>query len=190
MRTRRSFCGSRALYHLPCQPTRFHSPLIEPDMQNYRIRLSDPITLTPIPKALASDAALIAVPAFYGADRLSPVSGLLPCDIPRKVRPLPSTGITRLPRYYEPLRLPTQPSRSLAGFWLIVQGQSPSRISRVAMLIPLCHAIVNHPGGTARTRLTRLVRHGLPLSDRGSASAIRIFEAHSTFTSRYGPVTR
>ena len=32
-----------------------------------------------------------------------------------EVRPLPSTGITRLPRYYEPVRHPTRPSLSLAG---------------------------------------------------------------------------
>src|ERR1700682_1964585 len=32
-----------------------------------------------------------------------------------EVRPLPSTGITRLPRYYEPVRLPRRPGLSLAG---------------------------------------------------------------------------
>src|SRR6266446_8700710 len=34
---------------------------------------------------------------------------------PPEVRPLPSTGVTRLPRYYEPVRLPTRPGLSLAG---------------------------------------------------------------------------
>ena len=36
-------------------------------------------------------------------------------------RPLPSTGVTRLPRYYGPLRHPLQPSLSLAGVWLDVR---------------------------------------------------------------------
>src|SRR6266702_2581081 len=35
-----------------------------------------------------------------------------------EVRPLPSTGITRLRRYYEPVRHPTRPDLSLAGFRL------------------------------------------------------------------------
>src|SRR5450432_3574877 len=37
-----------------------------------------------------------------------------------EVRPLPSTGVTRLPRYYEPLRHPTRPGLSLTGVRLAV----------------------------------------------------------------------
>jgi hypothetical protein len=37
-----------------------------------------------------------------------------------EVRPLSSTGITRLPRYYEPLRHPRPPGLSLAGVRLMV----------------------------------------------------------------------
>jgi hypothetical protein len=37
-----------------------------------------------------------------------------------ELRSLPSTGITRLPRYYEPLRHPRAPSLSLAGFRLVI----------------------------------------------------------------------
>src|SRR5882672_5769116 len=36
-----------------------------------------------------------------------------------ELRSLPSTGITRLPRYYEPLRHPRAPSLSLTGFRLV-----------------------------------------------------------------------
>jgi hypothetical protein len=32
---------------------------------------------------------------------------------------VPSPGVTRLQRYYEPLRHPTAPSLSLAGVWLV-----------------------------------------------------------------------
>jgi hypothetical protein len=38
-----------------------------------------------------------------------------------ELRPLPSTGVTRLPRYCWPLRHPVPPSLSLAGVWLDVR---------------------------------------------------------------------
>jgi len=41
-------------------------------------------------------------------------------------RPLPSAGVTRLRRYYGPLRYPRRPSLSLAGVWL--RGSTPSPI--------------------------------------------------------------
>src|SRR5256885_8185293 len=37
-----------------------------------------------------------------------------------ELRSLPSTGVTRLQRYYEPLRHPKAPSLSLAGFRLVI----------------------------------------------------------------------
>src|SRR5258708_24097020 len=37
-----------------------------------------------------------------------------------ELRSLPSTGVTRLPRYYEPLRPPWAPSLSLTGFRLLI----------------------------------------------------------------------
>src|ERR1039457_3572620 len=59
-----------------------------------------------------------------------------------ELRSLPSTGVTRLPRYYEPLRHPRAPSLSLTGFRLVIadhalglpvlrtlRSASPSRIS-------------------------------------------------------------
>ena len=58
-----------------------------------------------------------------------PKQGSLKCPISRsfttscvglELRPLPSTGITRLPRYYEPLRHPSAPDLSLAGVRLII----------------------------------------------------------------------
>ena len=39
-----------------------------------------------------------------------------------ELRPLPSPGITRLPRYYEPLRHPMPPGLSLAGVRLAIPG--------------------------------------------------------------------
>jgi len=51
-----------------------------------------------------------------GVDRLTPISGSrsASCAGP-ELRPLPSIGITRLHRYYEPLRHPKRPRLSLAG---------------------------------------------------------------------------
>src|ERR1700722_3117615 len=37
-----------------------------------------------------------------------------------ELRLLPSPGVTRLQRYYKPLRHPTPPSLSLAGVWLVI----------------------------------------------------------------------
>src|SRR4029077_8329290 len=57
------------------------------------------------------------------------VSELLGCPISRslttscvclELRPLPSPGITRLHRYYGPLRHPSAPGLSLTGVWLII----------------------------------------------------------------------
>jgi hypothetical protein len=42
-----------------------------------------------------------------------------------ELRSLPSTGITQLQRYYEPLRHPKAPSLSLAGFRLVVALTTP-----------------------------------------------------------------
>jgi len=51
-----------------------------------------------------------------GVDRLTPISRsrATSCASP-ELRPLPSTGITRLHRYYEPLRHPKRPRLALAG---------------------------------------------------------------------------
>src|SRR5882724_9626462 len=56
------------------------------------------------------------------------LSELIGCPISRsftycvclELRSLPSTGVTRLPRYYEPLRHPRAPSLSLTGFRLVI----------------------------------------------------------------------
>ena len=46
-----------------------------------------------------------------------------PSDVNLELRPLPSTGVNRLRRYYEPLRLPTRPGLSLASVRL---GHAPT----------------------------------------------------------------
>jgi hypothetical protein len=64
-----------------------------------------------------------------------------------EVRPLPSIGITRLHRYYEPLRRPTRPGLALAGVRLVhFTTAGASRVATV-LLIQTCRH--HYPGGTA-----------------------------------------
>src|SRR6201984_877187 len=50
-----------------------------------------------------------------------PISrSLTACCVCLELRPLPSPGITRLQRYYEPLRHPSAPGVSLTGIRLII----------------------------------------------------------------------
>ncbi len=64
-----------------------------------------------------------------------------------ELRPLPSTGVTRLQRYYGPLRYPRRPSLSLTGVWLRGERPFTVRVSRVALdlHVPTCRR--HYPGG-------------------------------------------
>ena len=89
---------------------------------------------------------------------------LVPLGIAPHLRPLPSAGITRLHRYFGPLRHPAGPTLALAGCRL-ARATPPVRASRVAS-IPLFHACCRHyPGGTCRC-----LRRSLP--DRWQPSPI------------------
>src|SRR5208337_4660477 len=66
-------------------------------------------------------------------------------DVDLEPRPLPSTGVTRLPRYYEPPRHPKRPGLSLAGIRL---GHAPTAgVSRVASDLLCRHAVATTPVG-------------------------------------------
>ena len=70
-----------------------------------------------------------------------------------ELRPLPSTGVTRLPRYYEPVRHPRRPGLSLAGVRL--GSRSPPLGLPVLQQLPVCrHAVTITPVGP----LVRIVR--------------------------------
>ena len=107
---------------------RFHIPLIEPDVRISRIRLSDK----------TSRRLSRATPSAVSGHHLE----LIGCPISRsfatscvclELRPLPSAGITRLRRYYEPLRHPSAPGLSLAGVRLVLSSLTTTRgASRVA----------------------------------------------------------
>jgi hypothetical protein len=103
-----------------------------------------------------------------------------------QLRPLPSTGVTRLHRYCEPLRHPTRPGRSLASCQLIHTAITAGT-SRVAHGPHCVHAVANTPAG--RMELVpsyNSIRFGLPTKPGRVGSCITIFGACLAFTSRYG----
>jgi hypothetical protein len=184
-------------------PLRFHSPLVEPDLQISRIRLSDgiraaaheSIDIDSSPPALVLGTSAESLLEFLGnMANLPTLDG--PANAP-EVRPLPSIGVTRLPRYYEPLRLPIRPDASLTSRRLALRP--PSRVSRVALPTPLPCAIVITPAEYEDQDVQSSSLGGLPRSGGGSASATSIFEACMTFNDcgskqvrslRYGPSAR
>ena len=99
---------------------RFHIPLIEPDKQISRIRLSD-------------KTSRLCFRVQRHLQFLNTLSELIGCPISMsfttycvclELRSLPSTGITRLQRYYEPLRHPRAPGLSLAGVRLVIADRA------------------------------------------------------------------
>ncbi len=145
---------------------RFHIPLIEPDVRRYRIRLSDKTSHF----AFARDASAVSEHS----------SELIGCPISRsfatycvclELRSLPSTGITRLPRYYEPLRHPRAPGLSLAGIRLVIPDHAVG--SPVLRTLSLCTCCRHYPGAATRRRssLIRPAVSAFPERVVGSACA-------------------
>jgi hypothetical protein len=113
------------------------------------------------------------------------------CDADLELRPLPSTGVTRRPRYCEPVRHPARPGLSLAGVRLKV-----TRLHQVGLPVlqvsPMCrHAVATTPvrsldqivHGTAySTRFPVHQRRRPSPSDSRVGSHVNPFEACSAFT--------
>ena len=106
---------------------------------------------------------------------LSPISrSFVASCVCLQLRPLPSTGVTRLRRYYEPLRHPSQPGLSLTSCQLI-RTAITAGTSRVAYG-PLClHAVANTPAGLMEfVRSYDSIHFGLPRNRGGSAPALTV----------------
>src|ERR1700687_3071974 len=105
-----------------------------------------------------------------------------------ELRSLPSTGITRLQRYYEPLRHPKAPGLSLTGFRLVVADHALGL--PVFPALSLCTCGRHYPGAAAgRTAsLTSPSRVSLPRKGHRVGLRIGLFEALSAFT-RGGALT-
>ena len=99
-----------------------------------------------------------------------------------ELRSLPSTGITRLQRYYEPLRHPRAPGLSLAGVRLGIAAHALGL--PVLRALSLCTCCRQYPGAAAErlALLTSPSRISLPRYGSRVGLRIVLFEACSAFT--------
>ncbi len=129
---------------------------------------------TPHP-ALGQDVTLSRATPSAASEHLLELIG---CPISRsfttycvclELRSLPSTGVTRLPRYYGPLRHPRAPSLSLTGFRLVIADHALGL--PVFRALSLCTCRRQYPGvATGRTlRSTRPAVSAFPDMAVGSA---------------------
>src|SRR5450830_1735719 len=98
-----------------------------------------------------------------------------------ELRSLPSTGVTRLQRYYEPLRHPKAPGLSLAGFRLVIADHALGL--PVFRALSLCTCCRQYPGAASGRSFAHSPRR-ISLPRNGSRVGLRIvlFEAYSAFT--------
>ena len=109
-----------------------------------------------------------------------PISwSLAACCVCLELRPLPSTGITRLPQYYEPLRHPSAPGLSLTGVRLII----PDHALGLPVLRPLslCTCCRHYPGAAAGC---------IPRSSHPAVSAFPETTIGSACTSSFSRIAR
>src|SRR6202521_1327219 len=112
-----------------------------------------------------------------------PISrSLTTCCVRLELRSLPSTGITRLQRYYEPLRHPKAPGLSLTGVRLIIAAHASGL--PVLRTLSLCTCWRHYPGAAAGriALLTSPSRISLPRKGCRVGLRIVLFEACSAFT--------
>ena len=165
------------MVEIESQP-RFHIPLIEPDRRISRIRLSDKTSRL-----------------YFRVRRhlqfLNTFRSLIGCPISRsfttycvclELRSLPSTGVTRLPRYYEPLRHPRAPGLSLAGVRLILVDHALGL--PVLRALSLCTCCRHYPGAATRclSSAHSPCRISLPRKPGRVGLRIVLFEVCSAFT--------
>jgi hypothetical protein len=132
---------------------RFHRPLIEPDVQISRIRLSDQVgsrqshTRGGSPLFAVACNVACSFPAVVGGTRLiATLPAVATSAVDLELRSLPSPGVTRLRRYYGPLRLPRRPGLSLAGVRL---GHAPTTGGLPCCVRSPAQTCCRHyPGGT------------------------------------------
>ena len=141
------------------------------------------------PFTFACDASGVSGP-LPGFQAFATPGTLPPSVTAPHLRPLPSTGITRLLQYYRPLRHPGGPRLTLASF-RFGACLTTHRASHVATFFPF-HACQRHyPGGSrgVPASLASPSVFGLPHFSGGSAPALPVrglLDVHS----RSGPHVR
>src|SRR6202030_2616746 len=99
-----------------------------------------------------------------------------------ELRSLPSTGITRLQRYNEPLRHPRAPGLSLAGVRLVIPNHALGfPVLRTLSLCTCCRHYLDAAAGRTAL-LIHPSRISLPRKGRRVGLRIVLFEACSAFT--------
>ena len=98
-----------------------------------------------------------------------------------ELRPLPSTGITRLHQYYGPLRHPKAPGLSLAGVQWAIPGHAMGLpVFRALSLWTCCR---HYPGASDGRRLRSVARPiSLPRYDGQVGPHDNLFEVCSAFS--------
>src|SRR5712692_5044618 len=99
-----------------------------------------------------------------------------------ELRSLPSPGVTRLPRYYEPLRHPRAPSLSLTGFRLVIADHALGL--PVFRALSLCTCRRHYPGAASERIASLISSRRISLPRKGCRVDLRIvlFEDCSAFT--------
>ena len=114
---------------------------------------------------------------------------LTACCVCLELRPLPSTGITRLQRYYRPLRHPRAPGLSLAGVRLIIPDHALGL--PVLRALSLCTCCRHYPGAADGRSLARVTQPCQPSPvPRPDRPAHRPFRGLLSVHSRCGLHTR
>ena len=109
-----------------------------------------------------------------------PISkSLTTCCVCLELRSLPSTGVTRLQRYCEPLRHPKAPDLSLAGIRLIIADHAMGL--PVLRTLSLCTCHRQYPGAAAGRNLR---------STRPAISAFPDMAVGSAYTSSFSRLAR
>ena len=102
-----------------------------------------------------------------------PISrSLTTCCVRLELRPLPSTGITRLRRYYGPLRHPAAPGHAVTGLRLVVPDHATGL--PVLRALSLCTCCRHYPGAATggTTSLFQPAVSAFPERVVGSACAL------------------
>jgi hypothetical protein len=138
--------------------------------------------------ALGQELTLSRATPSAVSDHLSELIGcpisksLTTCCVCLELRSLPSTGVTRLQRYYEPLRHPKAPDLSLAGVRLVIADHAMGL--PVLRTLSLCTCCRHYPGAAAGRTLRSASPSRISLPRKGRRVGLRIvlFEACSAFT--------
>ena len=114
-------------------------------------------------------------PALLSGFQAFATPGTLPPSVTAPhLRPLPSAGVTPLPRYYGPLRHPDGPACPSRGpGWMC--AASPPGLPVLLPSSPSMRASVTTPGsGSVPASLSSPSANGLPLKPGGSASVLSV----------------